>query len=273
MILRRLTHRTLARAGRFPGARVLVYLAQALRYRGRHGDSLRWSRLVADYAAWRDNETRGSEPLSDGRAWITYGATAFLESRLKPSMRVFEYGAGGSTIFIAARVGQVVSVEHDGIWVRQVQETAARLGLENATILHVEAPVMPEPAARAAGDPNGYVSADAQCVDRHFRTYAGAIDRYPDGAFHFILIDGRARPSCFKHALPKLAAGGVIMLDNAERPHYAYIRNTLDALGWARLDFAGAGPYNQYFWKTTFWIQPGDEVRSPRSGDPARTPR
>lgn len=263
MTLRHLTHQVLARAGRFPAARVLVYLAQAVRYRYRYADSLRWRQLVADYPAWRDNQLRVSQPLTDGKAWVTYGAAAFLESRLKRSMRVFEYGAGGSTIFIAARGGQIVSVEHDGTWARQVQETAARLSLNNATILHVEAPVLPGTPANTPGDPDGYVSADAQSLNRNFRSYAETIERYSDGPFHFILIDGRARPSCFKHALPKLAAGGVIMLDNAERPHYASIRNTLDGLGWARLDFAGAGPYNQYFWKTSFWIQPGEEVRSP----------
>jgi predicted O-methyltransferase YrrM len=182
-------------------------------------------------------------------------------------MRAFEYGAGGSTIFVASRVGELVSVEHDGTWVHQVRKVAGSLGLANATILHVEAPVVARPPGEAA-DPNAYTSTDVECRGRDFRAYAGAIDQHPDGAFHFILIDGRARPSCVKHALPKLAPGGIIMLDNAERQHYAYIRNTLDGLGWMRLDFAGAGPYNQYFWKTTAWIRPGDAGRSPA---PARS--
>jgi len=260
-VIRPLIHRGLQRSGRVPAARVLVYLAQALRYRVRHGDRLRWSRLRADYGAWRDDQLRSSQPLTDGRAWVTYGAIEFLDSWLQTVMRAFEYGAGGSTIFIASRVGQLVSVEHDGAWVRQVQEAAASLGLANTTVLHVEPPI--RPSAAAANDPDAYVSTDAECRDRSFRTYAGAIDRYPEGGFDFILIDGRSRPSCFKHALPKLAPGGIIMLDNAERAHYAYIRHTLDGLGWRRLDFAGAGPYNQYFWRTSAWIRPGDAARNP----------
>jgi hypothetical protein len=250
--MRALIHRSVHKLGRVAGARVLVYLAQALRYRLRYGGPLPWSRLAADYGAWRDGQVRHSQPLADGLAWITYGAIEFLNSRLHRAMGAFEFGAGGSTIFVASRVGHLSSIEHDGAWVREVQEAAARLGLANANVLHVEAP--PLPAATAVGDPDRYVS--AQCPGRSFRTYAEAIDHYPDEGFHFILIDGRARTSCFKHALPKLAPGGIIMLDNAERPDYGSIRHTLDGLGWTRHDFAGAGPYNDYFWKTSAWIRP-----------------
>jgi len=38
--------------------------------------------------------------------WYTYGATAFLEGRIRPSMLVFEYGSGHSTLWWSHRVRQ-----------------------------------------------------------------------------------------------------------------------------------------------------------------------
>ena len=55
---------------------------------------------------------RNGEPV----AWYTYPCSAFLETHLNPSMRVFEYGAGNSTLWYAERVAQVVAVEHDPEW-------------------------------------------------------------------------------------------------------------------------------------------------------------
>jgi precorrin-6B methylase 2 len=180
----------------------------------------------------------------------------FLESRLDRRARVFEYGSGGSTIFLGSRAGHVISVEHDRNWSNEVTQTAAALGLPNVTVLLVEPSLDLDAVTTEAGDPDAYVSSESQFAGKTFRAYAATIDQYSDGEFQVILIDGRARPSCFKHSLPKLAPGGIIMLDNAERVHYRYIHKTLDDLGWCRHEFAGAGPYNQHFWKTTAWNRP-----------------
>ena len=45
--------------------------------------------------------------------WMPFGATEWLKHFLKKDMKVFEWGSGGSTLFIAKRVKQIVSVEHD----------------------------------------------------------------------------------------------------------------------------------------------------------------
>jgi predicted O-methyltransferase YrrM len=172
-------------------------------------------------------------------------------------MRVFEYGAGGSTIFLASRAGQVVSVEHDEQWAREVERAAAALELTNSAVLHVAPSRIAESITGGPDDPNAYVSSNPEFGGKSFRAYAAAIEEHADAGFHMVLLDGRARPSCFKHALPKVAPGGIMMLDNAERARYAYIGHTLDALGWRRHDFAGAGPYNLHFWKTSAWERPG----------------
>src|SRR5208283_402812 len=50
-------------------------------------------------------------PLELGVPWFSQSAIDFLESYVKPSMRVFEYGSGGSTIFFARRAKSVDSIE------------------------------------------------------------------------------------------------------------------------------------------------------------------
>jgi len=53
--------------------------------------------------------------------WISYPAIKMLEKILKPEMRVFEWGVGGSTLFFSARVRQLVSIEHDLQWAEKTR--------------------------------------------------------------------------------------------------------------------------------------------------------
>ena len=85
-----------------------------------------------------------------------------------------------------------------------------------------------------------------------FFDYASFIDQYPDNYFDLILIDGRARPSCFMHAAAKVKHGGYVVLDNAERVSYAYVEETALKLGFEVQEFWGPGPYNDYCWRTIF---------------------
>ena len=53
-----------------------------------------------------------------------------------------------------------------------------------------------------------------------FERYVRAIDDYPDGHFHFVSVDGRARVACLERALAKVAPGGLLILDNSQRERY-----------------------------------------------------
>ena len=50
-------------------------------------------------------------------------AIAFLDGRLNKTMRVMEYGSGGSTAWYGRRVDHVTSVEHDPQWYDAVKRT------------------------------------------------------------------------------------------------------------------------------------------------------
>lgn len=181
-------------------------------------------------------------PLTDATPWLTFGAIRWLASNIDSTMRVFEYGSGGSTLFFANRVREVVSVEHDPDWYARTRAALDAAGIRNCTYL-LRTPVTQADARFASSDP-AYEGLD-------FADYVNAIDGYPDGSFDLVGVDGRARPDCVVASLAKIKPGGLILLDNSERPHY---RGALEALAaYARLDFSGIAPYSTDVTQTTIW--------------------
>ncbi|HLI94422.1 MAG TPA: hypothetical protein VKU83_12450, partial [Puia sp.] len=77
-----------------------------------------------------------------------------------------------------------------------------------------------------------------------------AIDVYPDSHFDVIIVDGRARPSCIKHALPKLKPGGWLLVDNSDRSYYLE-PFSFDKTDWKVLTFEGPAPFMKGFSRTT----------------------
>ncbi len=206
------------------------------------------------YSRWRRSLRPGATPLTDASPWMTFAAIDFLGSLLRPDSRVFEYGSGGSSLFLSQRAGEVVSVEHESAWAERVRECLARERRANVRL--ILAPPEPPPTSSVdpdPADPEGYGTADDQHRHCRFQRYASAIDDYACGYFQVIIIDGRARPSCFKHAVAKVGVGGWLVLDNAERPHYAWIHQQLNHGAWRKWLWSGPGPYNRYFWDTCFW--------------------
>jgi hypothetical protein len=150
--------------------------------------------------------------------WLTYAAVHWLDRVLRPHHRVFEFGSGSSTIWLARRAGSVVSVEHDSTWeplVRAHLPTNATLQLTETHGDEFEAP---------AGDP-----------------YTGVL-RDVGGPFDLILVDGMARNTCVRLAVDRLTNSGVIILDDADRVAYRPAHDHLRAQGFGRLDFFGPKP-------------------------------
>jgi hypothetical protein len=164
-------------------------------------------------------------------------------------MKAFEYGSGGSTLFLASRIQSGASVEHDAQWGNQVRTELDRGDFRG---WHVDI-VGPEPASV---DCQMYTSTDPQFADHTFRAYAASADRFVDRSLDLVILDGRARVACFHHAVAKVKPGGLLILDNAERAEYAPIIQALE--GWQRRDFWGPGPYNLYFWLTSVWTRSND---------------
>lgn len=155
------------------------------------------------------------EPLP----WYTYPALLWLGPRLKGTDSVFEYGAGNSTAWLAARVASVTSVEHDADW----SAAASAKAPSNATVLH----------RKCTGDGVRAPSGDA---------YVSAIEEGPVEGFDVVVVDGMARVSCVEAALARTGPSSLLVLDNSDRPQYAEALDRLAGAGLARIDFAGPVP-------------------------------
>jgi protein-L-isoaspartate O-methyltransferase len=140
--------------------------------------------------------------------WWNLRATQRVEALLaaRPSARVFEFGSGASTVWLAQRAASVISVEHDEEWARIVRQ---HIG-ERVELRLVQ--------ADARFDPD-YASERKDASTLSFRDYASSIDSETE-PFDLIVIDGRARGKCLEHALAHLAPDGTILFDDTSRARY-----------------------------------------------------
>lgn len=196
-----------------------IGLLAALERRAANSRGARWFRsLFAIY----DIEDMAALDLP----WWTFDAIdeadRFLKSR--PSPRVFEYGSGASTIWLARRAASVTSIEHDKPWHAVVSKRLATHA--NATLNLIEADADPVP---------GYLSEKPGWQGRSFQRYASAIDA-EQGHFDVIVVDGRARGACLRHAIKKLAPDGMILFDNSARGRY---RSAIAASGLKARTYRG----------------------------------
>lgn len=144
--------------------------------------------------------------------WWTFDSAASVDAFLagRRSARVFEWGSGASTLWLARRSAWVVTVEHDPAWADVVRGLLpAGAGVQLRTV----------PGAPAVGAPGEIHSAKSNARGLDFRDYVAVIDE-ADVPFDLIVIDGRAREACLARSLPHLAGDGMIVLDNVERRRY-----------------------------------------------------
>jgi hypothetical protein len=203
------------------------------------------------YREWAASLASERTPVADRRPWITFGAQRALDAALGPGARVVEFGAGGSTPYLLDRGTELTTVEYDADWA-DVVAGAIPEARRGGWTLEV-APPEEDFASRTLdpSDPDAYVSASPAFLGFSFRGYARAIDRFADDALDLVMVTGRARPSCLRHALAKVRRGGLLLLDHAERSWYQPALALADPAGWERVDHAGPGPYAERFWQTT----------------------
>jgi hypothetical protein len=144
--------------------------------------------------------------------WWTYSAIDAIETFIKTlphKALVFEYGSGASTIWLAKRAEQVISVEHDKLWFNKLENEANRYS--NITLIWRE--------PQQSLDHN-YASKKLSSVN--FKSYVRSIHEFQTH-YDLIIIDGRSREACLKECLPFLKPNGIIVFDNSNRKRYQAI--------------------------------------------------
>jgi predicted O-methyltransferase YrrM len=189
--------------------------------------------------------------LKDQAPWIVFSAREWLESHLKSGMSVFEYGSGGSTIYLAKKVRRIVSIDHDKCWYDLIRSYLAKNDITNCEYILSE-PEKSDKATTASSNLKNYASEDENCVGMDYEKYVRNIDKFPDAGFDLVLVDGRARVSCIKHAIPKIRPGGYLMLDDSERARYKEAISSFLSR-YERKDFFGLTPYTVRLRQTSIW--------------------
>lgn len=161
---------------------------------------------------WVNSVLSGKIVGQDGEPlpWMTYPFIDFIGPRLNPRVQLFEYGAGASTLFFSRRVGQVLSVEHDRAFAADLTPR-----------LPANARLLVRPA-----DEDGYVRAVDEWAIRP----------------QVVIVDGLRRIECAAFSRSRLAADGVLVLDDAQLPEYEPVHADMRAAGFRRLDFWGLAP-------------------------------
>ncbi|MBY5993069.1 O-methyltransferase [Ferrimonas balearica] len=150
----------------------------------------------------------------------TYPAIEYLCQFDLKEKSVFEFGSGASTLFWMARANSVVSVENNRDWFARVQSQAN----DKVELLFAEGDAYPQVI---------------QTVDR---------------PFDVIVIDGYGyRYDCAELALPYLADGGMIILDNADwHPNTAA---RLKRAGLLQVDMTGFKPTESHTSTTSLFLK------------------
>lgn len=161
------------------------------------------------YRRWKTSFS--STPLAEGLPWLTFAAISYMEAHLRSFHRVFEWGGGGSTVFFGCRCGEVVTVDDNPWWLAQL-------------------PFLPNVQTffRRANPVAGYVD------------YVLALEGFDQKYFDVILVDGSARPDCIEVAPAYLKPGGLLVIDDAERP--AYRRAIEGIMGGFQVELSDYGP-------------------------------
>ena len=189
-------------------------------------------------------------PLGDRLPWMNFRAIRWLNAYLTPKMRVFEYGAGGSTLFAARRAGSVTSIEHDPAWHARVVRALDEEGITNVDLRLVPAEWRPSGTDIPYG-PESYTSANPKAAGYSFEGYVRTIDGEPDRSFDLVIVDGYARFSCVAHAIPKVKRGGCLLFDDTDWKKYHTAAALLD--GFPRRDFVGVTPFQRDIRQTSVW--------------------
>jgi hypothetical protein len=214
-------------------------------------DPKRLLSFIRYYPAWREHLRPDRNPVDDKTPWICFAAIGFLKRIVRQDMRVFEYGSGGSTMFWISRIQELISVEHDISWYRNMKKKLDQQ--PHANFQYILAEPVPDPKFREKQfkNPDDYISSDPGYAGKNFEQYAKTIEAFPDNYFDIIIVDGRARPSCIKQSIPKLKKNGWLVIDNIEREYYM-APFPFDRNSWKISKFAGPVPYGRDFSETGF---------------------
>ena len=176
--------------------------------------------LAVDFGQWRSIREKASvDNERNPIPWYTYPAIEYVKRLDVSDKSVFEWGSGNSSLFWAARVEQIVSIEHDSDWFDFVNKGK----LPNQEVVHLQEKT----------------------------EYVGAI-LSRKRKFDIIVIDGEYRCECSENAVKCLNDAGLIILDNSD--WWPRATEILRQHGLIQIDFSGFGPLVGFTTTTSLFL-------------------
>lgn len=176
-----------------------------------------------------DDIMYGRQALRDGEPWIVPDALDYLRDIAKPTWAVFEWGAGGSTVWFAKHCSVTITIEHSQKWTKDIKGKLAVHNLANVSLQYI--PIRDE---------------DEDYVD--------AILDHPDETFDLVSVDGEVakRDRGLANTWAKVVPSGYVMLDNSD-----WWEGSIPE-GWTRIDFKvtglkWVGIQEPFGWQTSFF--------------------
>lgn len=159
-------------------------------------------------------------PLDLEVPWWSFAAVRAVKKILHQEMEVFEFGSGGSSIYVGSRVRSLTCVEDELEWHELVCSTAQRRGIKALSVLH---------------KPFDFWNTSEFENSDYLQSLIS--DKYD-----LIIIDGKeytdqVRDICFWRAEAYVATRGFIILDDSWR--YPQVKEKNRAKKWT--DYMGTG--------------------------------
>jgi len=176
-----------------------------------------------------------------GMPWWNPRAIRYLRENLSLPGNAFEWGSGGSTVWLSGCGLTVTAIEHDREWAEKVRK---RCPVADVRFI--------------PGTDSGEHRSEPQLDDRgqhFFDDYISAIDEFPDGSLDVVVVDGICRIDCARRATKKVKPNGFVVLDDT---NWQFLLPPPEVFaGWGCLTLSGyksnSGPY---VYSTTFFRRP-----------------
>ena len=156
--------------------------------------------------------------------WISYPALDFLKQCLPADVYIFEYGCGFSTVFYAKNYKNVTAVENNSEWFKKI--TSLTKEFKNCNVLFQE----------------------------NLTEYINAIEN-SGRLFDLIVVDGASRNECLEKSLNFLSPGGLLVLDDADRPEYREVIELVKSKGFLSIPFIGMSALSYEHHNTTIFFK------------------
>jgi len=143
--------------------------------------------------------------------WFTYSAIDFLSSSFNTNLKVLELGSGNSTLFLAKRVGKVISIEHAKNWYQEILEKVPG----NVELIYTE----------------------SNNVEAYLKPLSTKGEIYD-----VIIIDAIFRNESLKECLKYINEKSVIVFDDTDRKEYSEAITFAKNNGFKQLEFSGIAP-------------------------------